>query len=70
LYKRKGDTAKPATTKRPRKTKEGGSSGSILIKEVVDARTKGDLKAEPQVTGGVPSLKAPKARAKRITKIA
>jgi hypothetical protein len=50
LYKKKGETKKP-TVKRPRKqtTKEGGSSGGILIQEVVDenkgrrcCRTKGD----------------------------
>jgi hypothetical protein len=68
LYKKKGETKKP-TVKRPRKTKEGGSSGGILIKEVVDERTKGDVVAVPRETGGVPSMKVPKARAKRITKV-
>ena len=69
LYKKKGATAKPSasttTAKRPRKTKEGGSSGGILIKEVVDARTKGDVVAEPREVGGLPSMKLPKARARR-----
>jgi hypothetical protein len=69
LYKKKEGGAKQPTVKRPRKTREGGSSGGILINEVVDARTKGDLKAEPQVTGGVPSMKVPKTRAKRIAKV-
>jgi len=67
LYKKKGETKKP-TVKRPRKTKEGGSSGGILINEVVEARTKGDVVAAPRETGGVPSMKVPKARAKRIAK--
>jgi hypothetical protein len=68
LYKKKGETKQP-TVKRPRKTKEGGSSGGILIKEVVDERTKGDVVAVPRETGGVPSMKVPKTRAKRIAKI-
>jgi hypothetical protein len=68
LYKRKGATTKPETqtVKRTRKTKEGGSSGGILIKEVVDARTKGDVGAEARQEGGLPSMKIPKARAKKM----
>jgi len=66
LYKRKGETAKPTTTKRTRKTKKGGASGGILINEVVKERTAGDVVAEPRATGGVPSMRVPKARAKRI----
>ena len=66
LYKRKGETAKQTTTKRTRKTKEGGSSGGILINEVVNERTAGDVVAVPRATGGVPSMRVPKARAKRI----
>ena len=53
-------------TKRPRKTKEGGSSGGILINEVVNARVKGDVVPEPRVDGGIPSMKVPKARAKKM----
>ena len=61
-------------TKKPRKTKEGGSSGGILINEVVRERVKGDVVAEPRQEGGVPSLKVakqspsvvPKARAKKM----
>ena len=53
-------------TKKPRKTKEGGSSGGILINEVVKARTKGDVVAVPRAEGGLPSLKVPKARAKKM----
>jgi hypothetical protein len=53
-------------TKKPRKTKEGGSSGGILINEVVEARSKGDVVPATRVEGGVPSLKVPKARAKKI----
>jgi hypothetical protein len=53
-------------TKKPRKTKEGGSSGGILINEVVDARLKGDVQGEPRKTGGIPSMKVPKARAKKM----
>jgi hypothetical protein len=68
LYKRKGETVKaePQKVKKPRKIKEGGSSGGILINEVAKARTKGDVSAEPRVTGAIPSMKVPKARAKRI----
>jgi hypothetical protein len=42
---RKGTTeqAKPPAVKRARKTKEGGSSGGVLIGEVVDERTKAML---------------------------
>jgi hypothetical protein len=68
LYKKKGSDAKPevkTTVKRPRKTREGGSSGGILIDEVVKARTKGDVVAVPRSEGGLPSLRVPKARAKR-----
>jgi hypothetical protein len=53
-------------TKKPRKTKEGGSSGGILINEVVEARLKGDVRGEPRKTGGIPSMKVPKARAKKM----
>jgi hypothetical protein len=76
LYKREGVTTKPEQQKpkKPRKTKEGGSSGGILINEVVRERVKGDVVAEPRQEGGVPSLKVakqspsvvPKARAKKM----
>ena len=52
-------------TKKPRKTKEGGSSGGILINEVVKARTKGDVVAEPRVDGGIPSMKMPSMKASK-----
>ena len=52
-------------TKKPRKTKEGGSSGGPLINEIVEARLKGDVRGEPRKTGGIPSMKVPKARAKQ-----
>ena len=52
-----------------KKTKAGGSSGGLLINEVVKERVKGDVIAEPRATGGVPSLKVPRTRAKRVTKI-
>ena len=55
--------------KRQRKTKEGGSSGGILINEVVKARTTGDVAAVPRQTGGIPSMRVPKTRAKRIAKV-
>ena len=69
LYKKKGAEAKPPAVKRPRKTKEGGSSGGILINEVVKARTDGDVMAVPRKTGGIPSMRVPKARAKKIAKV-
>jgi hypothetical protein len=71
LYKKKGatDNVKQPTVKRPRKTKEGGSSGGILIDEVAKARTKGDVVAMPRETKGVPSMKVPRTRAKRIPPI-
>ena len=71
LYKKKGATeqVKPPTVKRTRKTKEGGSSGGILINERANAQLQGDVKAEPRATGGVPSMKVPKARAKRVKAI-
>ena len=74
LYKKKEKTttttkAEGSGKKRTRKTKEGGSSGGILINEVVKERVKGDVVAEPRVNESVPSMKVPKARAKRITKI-
>jgi hypothetical protein len=56
-------------TKRTRKTKEGGSSGGILIAERAEAQLQGDVRAEPRVTGGIPCMKVPKTRPKRITKI-
>ena len=52
-------------TKKPRKTKEGGSSGGILIDEVAKARTKGDVVAMPRETKGVPSMKVAKAMARK-----
>jgi hypothetical protein len=71
LYKRKGEAAKaePQKVKKPRKTKEGGSSGGILINEVAKARTSGDVIAEPRATGGVPSMKVPKTRAKKVVPV-
>ena len=71
LYKKKGATeqAKPPTVKRPRKTKEGGSSGGILINERAEAQLKGDVIAEPRVNASVPSMKVPRTRAKKIAPI-
>ena len=74
LYKKKEKTttttkAEGSGKKRTRKTKEGGSSGGILINEVVKERVKGDVAVEPRVSGAIPSMKVPTARAKRITKI-
>ena len=47
LYKRKGTKpAKKPTAKRPRKTKDGGSSGGILINERANAQLKGDVSAD------------------------
>jgi hypothetical protein len=62
----KAEGAGKSIKRKPRKT--GGSSGGILINEVVKERVKGDVVAEPRATGGVPPLKIPKRRAKRITK--
>ena len=36
-----------------------------MINEVVEARVKGDVRGEPRQTGGIPSMKVPKARAKK-----
>jgi len=41
----------------------------LLINEVVKERVKGDVVVEPRVSGAIPSMKVPTARAKRITKI-
>ena len=70
FYKKKGTTEKvKPTVKQPRTTKEGGSSGGILINEVVKERVAGDVKAEPRATGGVPSLRIPKTRPRNIVPI-
>ena len=55
--------------KRPRKTKEGGSSGGILINERAEAQLKGDVSAEPRVNASVPSMKVPRTRTKKIAPI-
>ena len=70
LYKKRGtEPAKKPTVKRPRKTKEGGSSGGILINERAEAQLKGDVSAEPRVNASVPSMKVPRTRAKKIVAI-
>jgi predicted lipoprotein with Yx(FWY)xxD motif len=63
----KAEGAGKSIKRKPRKT--GGSSGGPLINEVVKERVKGDVVAEPRATGGLPSLKVPKTRAKRILAI-
>jgi hypothetical protein len=67
LYKKKGATekAKPNSKTRQEKLRKGVLLEAFLIGEVVDERTKGDVVAVPRETGGIPSMRVPKARAKK-----